>query len=144
MRINARNRLETSYKLTADTNVKAVKALWFAAEKVAKRGDAKIEFFYGVIYALSEIYGRNARDQIILDIIEKSGLYGQVIKVYKKNPEKYGNPVENQDDFLQLFFDSTASLRDSDIIEVLIAEPLAIEDIVEKTAYNRFREAMKH
>ena len=143
MRINARNRLETSYKLTAGADRNAVEALWSAAEKVAKRGDAKIEFFYGVIYTLGKIYGRNARDQIILDIIEKSGLYEQVIKVYKKNPEKYGNPVENQDDFLQLFFDSTDSLRDSDIINVLIAEPLTVEDIVEKTAYDRLRKAMK-
>ena len=111
MRINARNRLESSYKLTADSNTKAVEALWFAAEQVAKGGSAKIEFFFGVIYSLAKVYGRNARDQIILDMIEKSGLYEQVIKVYKKNPEKYGNPVENQDDFLQLFFDSTASLK---------------------------------
>lgn len=143
MRINAKNRLEASYNLIANANDKAVEALWFAAEQVAKSGSRKIEFFYGVIYALGKIYGSNARDQIILDIVEESGLYDLVIKIYKKNPEKYGNPIESKDDFLQLFFDSVDSLRKSDIIGVLIAEPLTVEDIIEKTAYNRFRKAMK-
>lgn len=90
MKINSKNRLNASKKITASS--KEANLLLNAAKE-------DIEYLYGTFSTIKELKGQNAAEKAVVEALEDEGVLSILVDYYTSNPDKYGDPVNSENDY---------------------------------------------